>query len=119
MTKIICVSKSKFEKGMFYGVWGIVTFTLLLFSSLNWVEIHSYYETEKQKYWFDSDEKEKVFCYKTILTGEELCNAEPKSFKFWYFLIGNLINFTVIGSWIYHKQQKFKFSWCLNDKGES
>lgn len=122
--KTVCINQSKFNKVLGYGSWGIITFSLISFFILSTMEVNSMYEKDNaiigiprglMIYYIQTH----GYCYTTILTHEELCGFDNSSTRNPTLLIGNIINFIVIAFWIYYKQQKFRFSWCLKDGSES
>ena len=119
MTKIICVNQSKFKKALGYGSWVIITGFLIFVLIANSIEQQNVYVPTDMPYSSYYD----YTCYKSLLENREVCssylNMNDMLLNYSYWFIGmNIVNVTVIAFWIYNKQQKFKLSWCLNDKGE-
>ena len=119
--KTICVSQSKFKKAIGYGSWGMITFTLIIFLVAINAESSSYHISSVNVKMEPFDDE----CFKQFMSDKEECFSGywgikgSLSFRFISSLVMNLINFVVIGLWIYYKQQKFKFSWCLKNGSES
>lgn len=135
MTRKICVNRNYFEKGIGYGLWGFLTITMLFFTFGFMYEVstqemreqdiheckHYAYDDDWNKVELDEpdcwDWVDKDYCREMFLRDITVCKDDYQWEKYdvspqlFYFII-NIINFVVIGLWIYNKQQKFKLSWC-------
>lgn len=123
----VCVNKSKFEKSIGYGSWAIITITILAFQTISIIEMNNVYsEREPTCYGIVDDVDCTPYltgrsCYDSILYDEPKCSRYYSmegitQERVGFFLMLNIINFVVMGIFIYYKQQKFKFEWCEKDE---
>lgn len=118
MVKIICVNKKRTEQVTGYGLWSILTIILLIFGTASIIEFNSFHEANPEHDNFQ------IFQSYTCINDDTLWKSNNCEGGFYYnirtifMLIFNGMNFTIIILWIYDKQQKFKFSWCLNGENK-
>ena len=98
MTKVICVNRKLFERTIGYGLWTILTVTLLTFL------VASIIETEGMG--------NRVYCIDSILFENYTDCFIPAEKKNTTLIVMNALNIIFISLWIYNKQKTFKLSWC-------
>ena len=135
-TKIICVNRKKLEQATGYGLWGFLTLTILFFSigyiqeaSTNEIRTQERKDCANYEYnssgerqelkeprcwtYNDTDNCRDMFLRDDLKVCDEDYEWEEYDFRAQVFYsIINLVNFIVIGLWIYSKQSKVKLSWC-------
>ena len=118
-TRIICVPKNRVQQCIGYGFWAIITVGIMSLFIASTVEINSIYKAEPVSQ-YESDR----YCYVGVFDGIEYCMhvyayEDRKGLPHLTHMLSTIavtINTIVIGFWVYHKQKKFKFSWCENIK---
>ncbi|HSA76915.1 MAG TPA: hypothetical protein VLE02_05170 [Nitrosarchaeum sp.] len=115
MTIKVCINQHRFTQGIFYGLWTLATFGILLLVIASSYEIQSLYGGE------DTYTNYCYFMYTSFFSHEEKCAGDifdkskealvPQS----HYKVGlgfTVIDFGLIGFWIYHKQNKIKIGLC-------
>ena len=119
--KTFCVSQKIFTQSFGYGIWSLLTigFCVLLIASTNEIPTITILPDDDA---FSFNDK---ICYQSFFGGEKCMSrviwnqsitpvdCQPFSIVFL------IIDFIVIGGWIYYKQSKFKFMWCENRASQS
>jgi len=113
--KHICINRKRFEQVLGYGSWSVITLTLLIFLSASVIEVSNQYLLPPSASTYGVF----IWCYDSVLFNERFCgdvfdDDGQQYYSMYDFIIMNLINASVIGGYIYNKQQKFKFAWCEN-----
>lgn len=114
--KILCVKRSTFNKVLGYGSWSIITIGIIVLLVSSGLENSSLHHIDAEGVldgrtcymnFFDSTEhcwSDRFVLYSGGVTGP--------SERFSFSIVCSIIDVFVIGSWIYVKQQRFKFGWC-------
>jgi len=120
MVKKLCVSQRLFGKCLGYGLWSLATIGVLFALFASSYEVSTINEHVKdQPYGLDLE-----FCYTNVSDGfKERCyswggwvTSNGPSERYMISILLIIIDMIGIGSWVYYKQQKFKFAWCENIK---
>ena len=110
----VCVNKKRFEQGVGYGLWSLLTVGMITVLVISSMEINTVIYNEG-----DFPFGGKV-CYLNYFDGRK-CTSETyweysvnPTFRHFTSQFALIINTIFIGLWIYHKQEYFKLGWCVD-----
>jgi hypothetical protein len=113
--KTVYINRKKFNQSIVYGLWSLLSVCLLVTVFISTSEVSSIYEVELGSHalWIDDE-----VCYTNYFEGLK-CVSKLRWLSVYtpydrqmFSLALSVFNFGFVGFWIYHKQQKLKFSFC-------